>query len=169
VLTTKNKSEKFDFNDLTAFENIQNYREAIRLICNSIVEKRFPMPTNRSLTKEEKTYLYYLKLYLPIVNEKVTNKAIKNYIIYENAWRIMYFAKKKNDEEFYKLVMTYLTGQHLKDDLKRIYKEKELNFLGLGKGRISPKFKNYENYKGGAVSLDDLKGKYVFINAWAPC
>ncbi|MGB1042713.1 MAG: TlpA family protein disulfide reductase [Tenacibaculum sp.] len=43
----------------------------------------------------------------------------------------------------------------------------------LAKGLPSPKFVNYENYKGGTTSLDDLKGKYVYIDMWAtwcpPC
>ncbi|WP_440879879.1 TlpA family protein disulfide reductase [Tenacibaculum sp. C7A-26P2] len=43
----------------------------------------------------------------------------------------------------------------------------------LTKGMVSPKFVNYENFTGGTTSLDDLKGKYVFIDIWAtwciPC
>ena len=43
----------------------------------------------------------------------------------------------------------------------------------LGKGKPSPKFRNFENFKGGKTSLDDLKGKYVYIDVWAtwcrPC
>lgn len=40
-------------------------------------------------------------------------------------------------------------------------------------GSPSPTFENYENHKGGTVSLSDLKGKYVYVDVWAtwcaPC
>lgn len=42
----------------------------------------------------------------------------------------------------------------------------------LQPGNPSPKF-NYENQKGGKTSLDNLKGKYIYIDLWAtwcgPC
>ncbi len=40
-------------------------------------------------------------------------------------------------------------------------------------GKPTPKFSNYENYDGSTTSMDDLKGKYIYIDVWAtwcrPC
>ncbi|MFH4966382.1 TlpA disulfide reductase family protein [Gaetbulibacter sp. M235] len=45
--------------------------------------------------------------------------------------------------------------------------------LRLEPGKPSPLFENYENYSGGTMSLESLRGTYVYIDVWAtwckPC
>ena len=76
------------------------------------------------------------------------------------------------------LTPDFIASQELEiEDLKNYYTEQYIEkhylTLKLGKGINSPKFVDYENYAGGSTSLDDLKGKYVYIDLWAtwcpPC
>lgn len=63
--------------------------------------------------------------------------------------------------------------EQLKQFLIQKYTENAFIKENLAKGLASPKFVDYENHKGGTTSLDDLKGKYVYIDLWAtwcqPC
>ncbi len=97
----------------------------------------------------------------------ITNETIKNSLLYDSAkYDVTYTS---NLEDFYQAFMAGSTNDtHIKEITESYNKLKT-----VAKGQTSPKFVNYENYAGGTTSLDDLKGKYVYIDVWAtwcgPC
>jgi len=74
-----------------------------------------------------------------------------------------------NMEAIYNFFVSNSTNDETKEKLNETY-EKNKNLV---KGKPSPQFVNYENHKGGEMSLTDLKGKYVYVDVWAtwcgPC
>jgi thiol-disulfide isomerase/thioredoxin len=73
----------------------------------------------------------------------------------------------QQNQGFFNFLEKNYEAQHAKSKETATIKNK------LSKGKPSPKFNNYTNYKGGTSSLDSFKGKYVYIDVWAtwckPC
>jgi thiol-disulfide isomerase/thioredoxin len=97
----------------------------------------------------------------------IENEKIKNDVLFVFANTSMSYSK--DVEAFYKLY----SDNSNNDKNNAIIKEKYDKLTGLSKGKPSPKFVDYRNHAGGTTSLDDLKGKYTYIDVWAtwcgPC
>lgn len=101
------------------------------------------------------------------VYSDIENQYIKNKLIFNKAEFEIYNTTKL--EEYYKIFMEASTDKENNDKITKIYNK----LAKVGKGNPSPKFVNYENNAGGTLSLEDFKGKYLYIDIWAtwcgPC
>jgi thiol-disulfide isomerase/thioredoxin len=100
--------------------------------------------------------------------KNIKNPEFKNDIIRQNGVFLV-SPGNPNMESLYNFFMSNITDNKLKAALtEKFNKNKDLVM-----GKPSPQFNDYENHKGGTVSLSDLKGKYVYVDVWAtwcgPC
>jgi hypothetical protein len=168
--------EKFNFSDTLAYDYdmYDHYHSCLQAVLSfNLVdyEKKEEKRLGRSLTSIESHTLWFKKSYLPMVTRKITSVRIKDDEIYRHAVMNLSLTKKKSDidEGLYKMVFNCITDKSRKKELEKAYKKRQNLFLCISKGKKSPTFKSYENYKGGITSLDDFKGQYVYMSLWAPC
>ncbi|NQV76956.1 MAG: TlpA family protein disulfide reductase, partial [Lutibacter sp.] len=103
---------------------------------------------------------------LKVVGE-IPNETIKNTLLFDNAKYAVTYTEDL--ETFYKLFMAASTNKENNKEITKNYDKLKT----VSKGQPSPQFNNYENFAGGTTSLNDLKGKFVYVDVWAtwcgPC
>jgi thiol-disulfide isomerase/thioredoxin len=189
---TKNETSNINFNYLNSLSNYERYHQyyakekdfkASDKILNSLKGLTFDSeedfqfsPHFRDLASNhfrEKAQdlvktdslefdLAYLKILASIKNDRIRNK-----LLFDDAqYGITY---TDNLEAYYALYAKNSTNKENNIKITASYKKLQ----ALAKGNPSSKFMNYENNAGGTTSLEDLKGKYVYMDIWAtwcgPC
>lgn len=151
----KSELNSIDYNNEEDFEYSDLYKS---LISSHYREKAIELSKKDSIDSNVAS----LKIYAAIESE-----VIKNYLAFNLAEFSITYTDKL--EEFYTAYMACSTDKENNEKITESYNKLKV----LSKGNPSPKFTDYENNAGGTMSLDDLKGKYVYIDVWAtwcgPC
>ena len=148
--------ENVDYSNESDFNFSNDYKA---IVTNHYMNKANDLGEKESITDNGLAFIKTVS--------SIKNTTIKNTLLYDYA---SYNMKSSADiDVFYKAFLENSTNEKNNALITDIYN----TLTALTKGKPSPKFINYENNAGGTTSLDDLKGKYVYIDVWAtwcgPC
>ncbi|MEO9571168.1 MAG: TlpA disulfide reductase family protein [Polaribacter sp.] len=151
--------KNLDLDNVNDFIFSTSYRALVRSKYKELVASEFNTKTNKDSIPFDILYLKTLA--------KIKNTKIKNKLLFDDAkYGITY---TNHLEEYFSLFSANSTNEENNKTIIASYNKLKV----LAKGKPSPKFIDYENNTGGTTSLDDLKGKYLYLDIWAtwcaPC
>lgn len=187
------ESKSLEFSKMYRFSGFQNTKRYITGDKAFVVSESFPNPFKSVDLNNEKllispNYLFYIKTYLKkiakdntigtdenkdsvleyikTVKSEVKNAVIKKELIYSVGIRQLNYTKQL--DRVYEQIKSVLTDE----SRLKIVSGKYNTLKKIEKGAVSPSF-TYKDINEKSVSLQDLKGKLVYIDIWAtwclPC
>lgn len=117
---------------------------------------------------ESNNALERLRMALNFINGNIKNPAVASYLVDKFATA---YVSRSGVDDLDEISPVY-NAKVISPGQKAEFEELCAEWAKVAKGRPSPSFK-YTNIDGDEVSLEDLAGKYVFIDVWAtwcsPC
>lgn len=147
-------TEKDDINydNAEEFRTVDTYRDLVRTKYYTIIKN----PNNPEDIKEFITAVNSLK------SDNIRADLAKGILS-------LISANNPINKEIFDFIDKNTTNEKVKEEAKKAYETAKK----LAVGSPSPKFSNYENFDGSTTSLDDFKGKVIYIDVWAtwclPC
>ncbi len=147
--------QDFNFKDTIAYRNSNGYQ-------NLLLNHYGRLADESSMDKDvNKTVSFIKNVDANLPDGYAKNNLMSQFLTYN----------LKADKALEESYMLYKNTNSNSENLAAI-KEKYDLLKNLVSGKYSPRFA-YENHKGGTTSLDDLKGKVVYVGVWAiwcgPC
>jgi thiol-disulfide isomerase/thioredoxin len=150
-----NPVKEIDLNDKELFNNDKNYR--------SLLTEHWRMTSKEAMENDSSlTMINFVKGMIENINSLPIKDHYSSMLLRE-----MNKDNENLDQDYYE-ILSIFNDSELKQKLKTRYKS-----VNETKPTMASSSFNYENHKGGLTSLNDLKGKIIYIEIWAtwcgPC